>query len=153
VEKTQSICASGEVAVGYATVDLIAEEPSHFLARVHHQTPTMLSVVMRYDDDDNYDDDDYDDRPRRRRGAPHRGTLILILGILGFLICGLCGVAAWIMGSNDLAEMKAGRMDSSGRDMTQIGYVLGIISTVLMILSVALFCLFFMVGMAGGGRR
>lgn len=107
---------------------------------------------MRYDDDDDDDYDDYD-RPRRRRGAPHRGTLILVLGILGFLVCGLCGVAAWIMGSNDLAEMKAGRMDSSGRDMTQIGYVLGIISTILMIMGFALGCLWFLVIGAAAGAR
>jgi hypothetical protein len=62
---------------------------------------------------------------------PHRATLILVLGILGLVVCGLFGVAAWLMGSHDLTAMKAGRMDPSGESMTNIGYILGIIATVL----------------------
>ena len=85
----------------------------------------------QYDDDDDYDDD-YDRRPRRRRYVePHRGTLILILGILGFVVCALCAPAAWIMGGQDLAKMRAGEMDYAGYSETQIGYVLGIIGTLL----------------------
>src|SRR5437868_1368179 len=38
------------------------------------------------------DEDEDDDRPRRRRGRnlqPHRGTLILVLGILSLVACGI----------------------------------------------------------------
>src|SRR5690242_17990991 len=50
------------------------------------------------------EDDDFDDRPsRRRRRAdmePHRGTLILVLGILSLTGLGiLTGIPAWIMGN------------------------------------------------------
>ncbi|MFQ6131755.1 MAG: hypothetical protein ACE5R4_06940, partial [Armatimonadota bacterium] len=38
---------------------------------------------------------------------------------------------AWIMGNRDLAEMDSGRMDPSGRDTTNIGRILGIISVCL----------------------
>jgi hypothetical protein len=59
---------------------------------------------------------------------PHQGAVILTLGILGLVYCFPLAIAAWVMGSNDLREMSAGRMDPSGRDMTNVGRVLGIIS-------------------------
>jgi hypothetical protein len=62
---------------------------------------------------------------------PHRGILILVFGILGIAFCFPFGIAAWIMGGGDLREMRAGRMDPSGQDMTQAGYVIGIVATVL----------------------
>jgi hypothetical protein len=58
----------------------------------------------------------------------HRGVLILVLGILGLVVCVICGIVAWIMGNNDLREMDAGRMDPEGRQMTQIGRILGMVS-------------------------
>jgi hypothetical protein len=35
------------------------------------------------------------------------------------------------MGQSDLSEMNAGRMDPSGRGITQAGMILGIIGTIL----------------------
>jgi hypothetical protein len=93
----------------------------------------------RYDDDD---DDDYD-YGRRRWREPHRGALILILGICGLMVCILCAPAAWIMGSQDLAKISAGTMDPEGYGSTQAGYVLGIIGTVLFLGIVAFFCVVF----------
>ena len=69
--------------------------------------------------------------------VPHRGALILILGILAVIpvpCCTLLGPAAWIMGYTDLGEIKAGRMDASGRGQTQAGMVLGIVGTVWLLL-------------------
>lgn len=69
---------------------------------------------------------------------PHRGTLILILGILSFVFCGIfTAIPAWIMGNNDLKEMNAGTMDPSGRSITNAGRILGIVAVVLTILSIA----------------
>jgi hypothetical protein len=102
---------------------------------------------MSTDDDRDDRDDDYEDRGRRLK--PHRGTLILILGILGFVVCGLCGIAAYFMGKSDLAEMDAGRMDPAGRDMTKIGYILGLVVMILMVLGVLVWCLIFALGMGG----
>jgi hypothetical protein len=79
---------------------------------------------------------------------PHRGTLILVLGILGLVICGPLGIAAWIMGSGDLKEMDAGTMDPSGRGNTQAGKIRGIIGTVLLIIGLCIGALFFMIGLA-----
>lgn len=63
---------------------------------------------------------------------PHRGVLILILGILSLVMCGLfTGIPAWIMGKNDLKEMAAGIMDPAGQNLTNVGKILGMISVVL----------------------
>jgi len=59
---------------------------------------------------------------------PHRGGTVLALGILGLAVCFICGIIAWVMGSNDLREMDAGRMDPAGRGMTRAGKICGIIS-------------------------
>lgn len=66
--------------------------------------------------------------------TPHRGTLILILGILGWLSCPFFGLGAWILGSSDLRAMREGRMDPSGEALTQAGRVMGMIQTILLIL-------------------
>jgi len=67
---------------------------------------------------------------------PHRGTIILVLGILSLIVCGpLLGVPAWIMGKGDLKEIDAGQMDPGGRDITKIGMILGMVSTALFVLS------------------
>ena len=58
---------------------------------------------------------------------PHRGTLILVLGLLSLLGCAPFGIAAWIMGRGDLKAMDAGRMDPAGCDHTKAGFVCGII--------------------------
>jgi hypothetical protein len=79
---------------------------------------------------------------------PHRGTLILVLGILGLVICGPLGIAAWVMGSGDLKQMDAGTMDPAGRSTTQAGKICGIIATILLILGVIVGVLFFVFGLA-----
>jgi len=67
---------------------------------------------------------------------PHRATLVLVFGVLSLIICAPLGIAAWIMGNADLKEMAAGTMDPSGKDMTKIGRILGMIGTILLILGV-----------------
>lgn len=62
---------------------------------------------------------------------PHRATMVFVLGLLGLLVCFICGIIAWVMGAKDMKEMDAGRMDPSGRGLTQAGWILGIVSTVL----------------------
>ena len=67
---------------------------------------------------------------------PHRGAVILAFGILGLVVCQLFGVAAWVMGDNDLKEMRRGYMDPGGRDLTQTGRILGMLATALMAIPV-----------------
>ena len=58
----------------------------------------------------------------------HRGTLILVLGILSLVGCTFfTGIPAWIMGKGDLAKMKADQMDSQGEAFTKAGMICGMI--------------------------
>jgi hypothetical protein len=77
---------------------------------------------------------------------PHRGTLVLILGILGLVLCGPIGIAAWVMGGGDLKQMDAGLMDPSGRSTTNAGRICGIIATILTIIAVVIGILFAVLG-------
>ena len=70
---------------------------------------------------------------------PHRGAVVLTLGILGIAVCFICGIIAWVMGKNDLKEMDAGVMDPSGRDLTNAGRICGMIGTILACVWVGLY--------------
>ena len=63
-------------------------------------------------------------------GAPvqsgHHGTMILVLGLLGFIF-GIFGLAALVQGIADLNKMSRGQMDRSGELLTWIGTILGAI--------------------------
>ena len=93
------------------------------------------------------DEDDLPDLGRRGALAPHRGGLILAFGVMSLVVCGLFGPVAWVMGNADLAAMQAGTMDREGEGLTQAGRVLGMIASLLMILSVVGVCALF--GIAG----
>jgi hypothetical protein len=71
--------------------------------------------------------------------APHRGTTVLVLGILGLVLsCFILGIIAWVMGSGDLRAMREGRMDRAGEGTTRAGMICGIISVILSILGIVL---------------
>ena len=84
--------------------------------------------------------------PPPRPLQPHRGTTILVLGILGLVCCLILGIIAWIMGNGDLREMNAGRMDPEGRGLTNAGRICGIISVCLAIVAVAFWVIMFVIG-------
>jgi len=77
---------------------------------------------------------------------PHRGVLILVLGILGIVCCFICGIIAWVMGNGDLREIDAGRMDPSGRGLTQAGKICGMISVILQIIGFVIWLLLVILG-------
>ena len=79
---------------------------------------------------------------------PHRGTLILVLGIIGLIFCGPLAIVAWVLGSGDLKEIDAGRMDPAGRGTTQAGKICGIIGTILLIIGVNIAAIIFLFGFA-----
>jgi hypothetical protein len=70
---------------------------------------------------------------------PHRGGLILTLGLIGLFVCGPLCLAAWVMGSGDLHEMDASMMDPSGRSSTSSGRNIGMLGTVLWIIGFVFF--------------
>ena len=78
---------------------------------------------------------------------PHRGTLILVLGILGIVLCGRLAIAAWVMGAGDLKQIDAGTMDPAGRGTTQAGKICGIIGTILLIVTIVAVGIVFVLGM------
>jgi uncharacterized membrane protein len=97
--------------------------------------------------------DDFDDAPSRGRVEPHRGAVILVLGILGLLVCGFIGIAAWVMGKSDLEKMRRGQMDREGEGLTKAGYILGLVSVILMAVGVVIGCLAFGFGMFAAGAK
>ena len=93
---------------------------------------------------------------------PHRGTPVLVLGILSLVIpCGgwIFGIIAWAMGNGDMREMRAGRMDPAGLGTTQAGKICGMISVLLHAIGIVVWLLWVFVfvgavaaGAAGGGH-
>jgi uncharacterized Tic20 family protein len=106
--------------------------------------------MPRYDDDE---DDDEDDRPRLRRRCkePHRGQTILLLGIVAIAFVHLMGPFVWWMGSVDLKKMREGRMDRRGESETRLGYILGIITTVLLVIGMLIGLMIFAMFIFGFG--
>ena len=126
---------------------------------------TSVSSRRERDEDMDAEDDRHEPRSRGRDRSrdeiPHRGGLILTLGIISlavvlvgllaffvfapaglpFPILGLIlGLVAWLMGGKDLKQMKSGTMDPSGQGMTMGGYVCGIIGTIVHALTLVCSC-------------
>ncbi len=83
---------------------------------------------------------------QERYVAPHRGVMILVFGIVGLVFCGIFAILAWIFGNADIAEMNAGRMDATGRGMTDAGRILGMIACIIWIVGVLIGFLVMVVG-------
>ncbi len=71
---------------------------------------------------------------------PHRGTLILSLGVLGLILPNPISLLAWYLGLKDLNAIRNGAMDRAGERATRTGYTLGIIGSVLFVLILLLWC-------------
>ncbi len=79
---------------------------------------------------------------------PHRGQLILTLGIislslslLGSLCCAafpivglVMGIVVWVLSVTELKEMERGIMDPAGKGSTKAGMICGIVSCALSLL-------------------
>jgi hypothetical protein len=75
-----------------------------------------------------------------------RGTTILVLGILGLVCFQPIGIAAWVMGNSAMREIDADPGRYSNRQTVQIGRILGIIATVLLILCVVFLVILLAIG-------
>lgn len=80
---------------------------------------------------------------------PHRGGVILALGVLSLVLCPLIGFIPLLMAGADLRAMRDGTMDRSGHGITQAGYILGAVAAVMSAFTVVIMCLFTV--SAGGG--
>ena len=60
------------------------------------------------------------------------GTLILVFGILGFVLCPVFGLVSWSMGTNALRRLDAAEIyEGSERGLANAGRICGIISSFL----------------------
>jgi len=75
-----------------------------------------------------------------------QGTTILVLGILSLVVCGILGPFAWSMGNKALKEIDASGVVYANRGQVQAGRICGIVSSVLIILSIVLIILLLMAG-------
>jgi hypothetical protein len=73
-------------------------------------------------------------------------TTILILGILGLAVCQILGPFAWSMGNKALREIDASNGQLGGRDTTNVGRILGIIGTAILVLGVVAVLFFIVLG-------
>lgn len=78
-----------------------------------------------------------DEEDEEERSRPHRGGLILALGVLSCLLC-FCPLGGWLLGgctmslaNTDIYQMALRRMDRSGRGLTRAGKILGAIAVTL----------------------
>lgn len=68
-----------------------------------------------------------------------RSMLALILGIISIVLClPVVGPFAWIIGRKAVREIDASGGTVGGRSQAMVGYVLGLIATILLILGVVL---------------
>jgi hypothetical protein len=71
-------------------------------------------------------------------------TTILILGICGLAFCQVLGPFAWSMGNKALREIDASGGQLGGRDMVNVGRILGMVSSIILGLVVLLFVVLFL---------
>ncbi|MFL5330120.1 MAG: GYF domain-containing protein [Gemmataceae bacterium] len=84
-----------------------------------------------------------------RYTRPHRGGLILALGVISLVVCAPLGIAAWVMGSKDLKRMRTGEIDPSGQGITQAGQICGIIASVFMLIGCLIYGTIFTIAIGG----
>lgn len=75
--------------------------------------------------------------------VPHRGVVILVLAVLGWVICFPFGIAAVVLARSDLREMAAGRMDPQGEGLTRAGMIIAMIQSVLLVVGVLFIAVMF----------
>ncbi len=73
-------------------------------------------------------------------------TTIFILGVLGLVMCQILAPIAWVKGSNYRATCRITETQPNG--LATAGWVLGIVGTVVMILSFLVFALAFVLSAA-----
>ena len=81
---------------------------------------------------------------RSARGGmrPHRAGLTLLLAILGWIGILPLAIGAWVLASQDLQEMQAGRMDREGEALTRAARGIAILACIVYGSGILLACLF-----------
>jgi hypothetical protein len=81
-----------------------------------------------------------------------QATLVLILGILSIVICSLLGPFAWILGKRAVREIDASGGALGGRTQAQVGYIMGMVVTILVIIGVVVFGAIAIIAVVSSGR-
>ncbi|MGQ4616952.1 DUF4190 domain-containing protein [Nocardia sp. R7R-8] len=82
--------------------------------------------------------------PNQPIGSPvehPNATAVLFLGAASLLCCGVPGPVAWALGRRALSQIEESGGAYGGRAQVLVGYVLGVIGTVMMIVFAVLFLL------------
>jgi hypothetical protein len=79
-----------------------------------------------------------------------QATTVLVLGIVGLIACQVLSPFAWVMGNRTVREIDASQGRWSGRDQANIGRILGIIGSVLLILGIVAMVGFVIIAIVAG---
>ena len=82
--------------------------------------------------------------------TPHRGVLILVLGILGLVFCQFISPFAWAMGKSDMEKIDQGLTAPEGRGLTQAGMICGICGTAMIIFALLTMVLLLLFAVVSG---
>ncbi|MBI4367094.1 MAG: DUF4190 domain-containing protein [Deltaproteobacteria bacterium] len=84
-------------------------------------------------------------------GASGKAIAALVLGIVSLICCGfLTGIPAIFVGRSELNAIREGRSPAAGESVAKIGYILGIIGTVLTCLATAAYAILVALGVGAG---
>ena len=78
---------------------------------------------------------------------PDGAVTIFVLGLLGLLVCVICGIIAWVQGNTYMEECRRAGVEPEG--LAVAGRIMGIISCVLLIVVLIIYAIIF-VGLAAG---
>jgi ABC-type Fe3+ transport system permease subunit len=89
--------------------------------------------------------------PHGGQSAPTHGsaTTALVLGILSFVVCGLLGIPAYIIGKRAEREVRASQGTLSGEGLAKAGWILGLVAMILTVLALLLVVGLFALGSTG----
>jgi hypothetical protein len=80
-----------------------------------------------------------------------QGTMVLILGILGLVLCALCAPFAWSMGNKAKRDVDAAPGRYSNAQLITIGRILGIVGSVILILQLVFVAIYIVIIVAAIG--
>ena len=78
-----------------------------------------------------------------------KATMVLVLGILGIVLCGLIAPFAWVMGNQVIREIDASGGAIGGRSNANAGRICGIVGTILIGVGVVFMVALLAIGLAG----
>lgn len=79
------------------------------------------------------DPSSYNYNPQPQQQASRQAITVLVLGVLGLVCCQLLAPIAWYMGAQEQKAIREGRSPIAGEVVAKIGWILGIIGTILML--------------------